>query len=47
MPPAPPAQRAGLSHDFREDYLQLNLLHERYPDVPRIALTATDRKSVV
>ena len=28
-------------HDFREDYLALNLLHERYPDVPRIALTAT------
>ena len=28
-------------HDFREDYLSLNLLHERYPDVPRIALTAT------
>jgi ATP-dependent DNA helicase RecQ len=28
-------------HDFREDYLQLNVLHERWPDVPRIALTAT------
>ncbi|MBX3619818.1 MAG: DNA helicase RecQ [Rhizobacter sp.] len=28
-------------HDFREDYLQLNLLHERYSNVPRIALTAT------
>jgi len=28
-------------HDFREDYLALNALHERYPDVPRIALTAT------
>jgi ATP-dependent DNA helicase RecQ len=28
-------------HDFREDYLSLNVLHERYPDVPRIALTAT------
>jgi ATP-dependent DNA helicase RecQ len=28
-------------HDFREDYLSLNLLHERYADVPRIALTAT------
>ncbi|MGY4826946.1 DNA helicase RecQ [Sphaerotilaceae bacterium SBD11-9] len=28
-------------HDFREDYLQLNVLHERYADVPRIALTAT------
>jgi ATP-dependent DNA helicase RecQ len=28
-------------HDFREDYLALSLLHERYADVPRIALTAT------
>jgi ATP-dependent DNA helicase RecQ len=28
-------------HDFRPDYLQVNLLHERFPRVPRIALTAT------
>ena len=28
-------------HDFRSEYLQLSLLHERFPDVPRIALTAT------
>ncbi len=28
-------------HDFRSDYLRLSLLHERYPQVPRIALTAT------
>ena len=28
-------------HDFREDYLQLSALHERFPAVPRIALTAT------
>lgn len=28
-------------HDFREDYLGLTQLHERYPKVPRIALTAT------
>ena len=28
-------------HDFRADYLQLNLLHKHFPAVPRIALTAT------
>jgi ATP-dependent DNA helicase RecQ len=28
-------------HDFRPDYLQLSVLHDRWPDVPRIALTAT------
>ena len=28
-------------HDFREDYLALNVLHERFATVPRIALTAT------
>ncbi|MCO5993829.1 DNA helicase RecQ [Actinoallomurus sp. WRP9H-5] len=32
---------AQWGHDFRPDYLALSLLHERRPDVPRIALTAT------
>jgi ATP-dependent DNA helicase RecQ len=28
-------------HDFRPDYLGLSMLHDRWPEVPRIALTAT------
>lgn len=28
-------------HDFRSDYLKLELLHREFPQVPRIALTAT------
>lgn len=38
-------------HDFRPEYLQLPLLHERFPTIPRIALTATaddaTRKEIV
>ncbi|MCD4783796.1 MAG: DNA helicase RecQ [Candidatus Eremiobacteraeota bacterium] len=38
-------------HDFREEYLKLSTLHERYPTIPRIALTATadstTRKEIV
>ena len=38
-------------HDFRADYLQLGILHEQFPDIPRIALTATadarTRKEIV
>ncbi|MEV1290934.1 DNA helicase RecQ [Pseudonocardia sp. NPDC049635] len=32
---------AQWGHDFRPDYLLLSELHGRWPDVPRIALTAT------
>ena len=28
-------------HDFRREYRELTILHERWPNVPRIALTAT------
>jgi ATP-dependent DNA helicase RecQ len=32
-------------HDFRPDYLGLSELHERWPEIPRIALTATATKA--
>ncbi len=28
-------------HDFRPEYIELSVLHQRFPEVPRIALTAT------
>ncbi|ONI70807.1 DNA helicase RecQ [Actinosynnema sp. ALI-1.44] len=36
---------AQWGHDFRPDYLGLSDLHERWPNVPRIALTATATKA--
>ncbi|MFL6142933.1 MAG: DNA helicase RecQ [Labedaea sp.] len=32
---------AQWGHDFRPDYLALSAVHDRWPDIPRIALTAT------
>jgi ATP-dependent DNA helicase RecQ len=34
-------------HDFRPDYLELSVLHEQWPAVPRIAVTATATKQTL
>jgi ATP-dependent DNA helicase RecQ len=38
---------AQWGHDFRPDYLGLSVLHERWPTVPRIAVTATATKQTL
>jgi ATP-dependent DNA helicase RecQ len=38
---------AQWGHDFRPDYLGLSVLHERWPAVPRIAVTATATKQTL
>ena len=33
-------------HDFRKDYLKLNNIKKRFPEVPILALTATATEAV-